>query len=69
MAAQNELETLFAELDRRTDLALAGLRQVRETPKLSSLKSPFFLRAPLVLTAALVSLLIVWFSRGAPSQF
>lgn len=37
MRAQNELSPYFAEIDRRTDRALAGVREVRRSAKLKAL--------------------------------
>jgi hypothetical protein len=37
MHAQNELSPYFAEIDKRTDNALAGIRQVRRSAKLKAL--------------------------------
>ena len=37
MRAQNELKIYFLEIDRRTDLALRGVRKVRSTAKLRQL--------------------------------
>lgn len=37
MRAQNELSAYFAEIDRRTDNALRGIRQVRQAPKFKAL--------------------------------
>jgi len=37
MRAQNELSPYFAEIDRRTDRALKGIREVRRSAKLRSL--------------------------------
>ncbi|MBN9670336.1 hypothetical protein [Roseibium aggregatum] len=37
MRAQNELSPYFAEIDRRTDRALKGVREVRRSAKLKSL--------------------------------
>jgi hypothetical protein len=37
MRAQNELSPYFAEIDRRTDNALKGIREVRRSPKFKAL--------------------------------
>ena len=37
MHAQNELSPYFAEIDKRTDNALQGIRQIRRTTKLKAL--------------------------------
>jgi len=37
MRAQNELSPYFAEIDRRTDNALKGIREVRRSAKLRTL--------------------------------
>jgi len=37
MRAQNELSPYFAEIDRRADRALKGIREVRRSAKLKSL--------------------------------
>lgn len=37
MRAQNELSPYFAEIDRRTDRALKGIREVRRSAKFKSL--------------------------------
>ncbi len=37
MRAQDELKIYFLEIDRRTDLALRGVRKVRSTAKLRQL--------------------------------
>ncbi|MBO6891373.1 MAG: hypothetical protein JJ866_05460 [Roseibium sp.] len=37
MRAQNELSPYFAEIERRADRALKGIREVRRTPKLRAL--------------------------------
>lgn len=37
MRAQNELSPYFAEIDRRTDRALKGIREVRRSAKLKAL--------------------------------
>lgn len=37
MRAQNELSPYFAEIDRRTDRALKGIREVRRSAKLRAL--------------------------------
>ncbi len=37
MRAQNELSAYFTEIDRRTDNALKGIRQVRRSAKLQTL--------------------------------
>lgn len=39
MRAQNELSPYFAEIDKRTDNALKGIREVRRSAKLKSLPS------------------------------
>lgn len=68
MAAQNELKAIFAELDRSTDRALAGLYRVRaeataERPALPSPMVPMIAEAGLVL--GLVSALVrLGFSAG-----
>jgi hypothetical protein len=54
MRAQNELSPYFAEIDRRTDIALKGIREVRRSAKLSALpKEP---RTEAVGTTFLVAL-------------
>lgn len=37
MQAQDELSSYFAEIEKRTDNALHGIREVRRSPKLKSL--------------------------------
>lgn len=37
MRAQNELSPYFTEIDRRTDIALKGIREVRRTAKFKAL--------------------------------
>ncbi|MBG6146868.1 MAG: hypothetical protein RIE06_20610 [Roseibium album] len=37
MHAQNELSPYFAEIDKRTDNALQGIRQIRRSAKLKAL--------------------------------
>lgn len=55
MRAQNELSPYFAEIDRRTDRALAGIRQVRRSAKLRSL--PAEPRSGMIGTGLLVVLI------------
>ncbi|WP_269582360.1 hypothetical protein [Roseibium sp. Sym1] len=54
MHAQNELSPYFAEIDRRTDRALKGIREVRRSAKLKAL--PREPRAAFVGTGFLVAL-------------
>lgn len=55
MRAQNELEPYFTEIDRRTELALKGIREVRRSPKLKAL--PADPGVAVVGTALLVALI------------
>ena len=55
MRAQNELSPYFEEIDRRTDRALKGIREVRRSPKLTAL--PQEPKAALVGTGFLIVLM------------
>ncbi|NBN62479.1 hypothetical protein [Pannonibacter tanglangensis] len=68
MAAQDELKAVFAELDRSTDRALAGLARVRsdarlERPQLPSPLVPMIAEGGLVLALA-ATLVHLGFSAG-----
>jgi len=62
MRAQNELSPYFTEIDRRTDIALKGIREVRRSAKLKSLpgepKAVLAGTAFLVVLAAFVALFL-----------
>jgi len=54
MRAQNELSPYFAEIDRRTDRALKGIREVKHSAKLKTLpKEP---KSTVVATGFMVAL-------------
>ncbi|PVB63550.1 hypothetical protein [Labrenzia sp. 011] len=63
MRAQNELSPYFAEIDRRTDRALAGIREVRRSAKLQALppepKAVMVGTGFLIVLAAFVGLFLI----------